>query len=129
MYSEGMPANGGEPINITLRRRREELGLKQEHLAEHLHVTPQTVGQWERGLRRMELGKIPRIAALLELDAKELCARALAEFYPSVYAALFNNRPDECNPTRPERFYAVRRSRSAASRNRSKSLAAARESS
>jgi hypothetical protein len=30
-----------------------------------------------------------RIAAALQLDARQLCAQALAEFHPSVYAALF----------------------------------------
>ena len=39
----------------------------------------------------MELGKFPRIAATLELDAKELCARALAEYHPGFFATLFGN--------------------------------------
>ena len=37
----------------------------------------------------MELSKLPRIAAALQLDSKKLCAKALAEFHPLVYAALF----------------------------------------
>jgi hypothetical protein len=37
----------------------------------------------------MELGKLPRIAAALQLDAKKLCAKALLEFHPLVHAALF----------------------------------------
>ena len=77
------------PLHILLRRRREELSLLQAQIAEALHVTPECVGQWECGRRRMELSKLPRIAEALQLDAKELCAKALAEFHPSLFAALF----------------------------------------
>jgi transcriptional regulator with XRE-family HTH domain len=79
------------PLHILLRRRREELSLFQAQIAEALHVTPECVGQWECGRRRMELSKIPRIAAALQIDAKELCAKALLEFHPLVHAALFGH--------------------------------------
>ena len=79
------------PLHILLRRRREELSLYQTQLAEALHVTPECIGQWESGRRRMELGKLPRIAEALHLDAKELCAKALLEFHPLVHAALFGH--------------------------------------
>ena len=77
------------PLHVLLRRRREELRLFQSQVAEELHVSPECVGLWECGRRRMELGKIPRIAEALQLDAKELCTKALAEFHPLLYAALF----------------------------------------
>jgi transcriptional regulator with XRE-family HTH domain len=77
------------PLHILLRRRREELSLLQAQVAEALHVTPECITQWESGRRRMELSKLPRIAAVLQIDAKELCAKALAEFHPLVYATLF----------------------------------------
>ena len=79
------------PLHILLRRRREELSLLQAQIAEALHVSPECVTQWESGRRRMELSKLPRIAAALQLDAKVVCAKALAEFHPLVYAALFGN--------------------------------------
>ena len=79
------------PLHILLRRRREELSLLQTQIAEALHVTPECVGQWECGRRRMELSKIPRIAEALQMDPKELCVKALAEFHPLVYATLFGN--------------------------------------
>ena len=79
------------PLHILLRRRREELSLFQAQIAETLHVTPECIGQWECGRRRMELSKLPRIAAALQLDARQLCAHTLAEFHPSVYAALFGH--------------------------------------
>jgi transcriptional regulator with XRE-family HTH domain len=77
------------PLHILLRRRREELSLLQVQVAEVLHVSPECITQWECGRRRMELSKLPRIAEVLQLDAKKLCAKALAEFHPLVYAALF----------------------------------------
>jgi transcriptional regulator with XRE-family HTH domain len=77
------------PLHILRRRRREELSLLQAQIAEALHVSPECVGLWECGRRRMELGKLPRIAEALQLDAKQLCTKALAEFHPLLYAALF----------------------------------------
>jgi hypothetical protein len=47
--------------------------------------------KWEDGSRRMELSKLPRIAKALQLDAKALCAKALAEFYPLFHEALLGN--------------------------------------
>jgi transcriptional regulator with XRE-family HTH domain len=66
--------------------------LPQAEIAEALHVTPECIVRWECGQRRMELSKLPRLAAALQIDAKELCAKALSEFHPAVYAALFGNR-------------------------------------
>lgn len=89
------------PLHILLRRRREELSLPQAQVAETLHVTPECIGQRECGRRRMELSKIPRIAAALQINAKELCVKALAEFHPLVHAALFG--PDTCPDQHPAR--------------------------
>lgn len=78
----------GLPLNLLLRRRREELGLRQIDIGEALNVSGECVGQWETGRRRMELGKLPRLAAVLKMDARNLCIRALAEFHPALYEAL-----------------------------------------
>jgi transcriptional regulator with XRE-family HTH domain len=61
----------------------------QSQIAAVLHVTPECIAQWECGRRRMELSKLPRIAAALQIDAKELCTKALAEFHPLLFATLF----------------------------------------
>src|ERR1700730_1899654 len=78
-------------LPVRLRRRREELCLLQWQIAEILGVTPECVGLWESGQRRMELSKLPRIARVLKLDGKQLCAQGLLEFHPAVYAELFGN--------------------------------------
>ena len=74
------------PLHILLRRRRQELSLAQSQVAEALHVSPECIAQWECGRRRVELSKLPHIAAALQLDARELCSKALAEFHLLVYA-------------------------------------------
>ena len=80
------------PLHILLRRRRQQLRLSQADLAEALDVSPECIVQWESGRRRMHLSKLPRIAAALQLDVRELCAKALAEFYPLFHASLFGGR-------------------------------------
>jgi transcriptional regulator with XRE-family HTH domain len=79
------------PLRILLRRRRKELHLVQAAVAEALNVTAEAVTLWESGRRRMDLAKVPRIATVLQLDVKELCAKALEEFHPAFSAALFGN--------------------------------------
>src|ERR1700683_1711169 len=77
------------PLHILLRQRRQELSLVQSQLAEVLHVSPECIGQWECGRRRMELSKLPRIVAALKLDPRELWPNPLAECHPPLYASLF----------------------------------------
>ena len=79
------------PLRVLLRRRREELSLFQAQIAEALHVSPECIGLWECGRRRMELSKLPRIAEALQLSAKDLCVKALLEFHPLVHDALFGH--------------------------------------
>ncbi len=118
-----------EPLHVVLRRRREQLQLLQADVAEALHVSPECVTLWEGGRRRPELSKLPRIAEALQLDAEDLCRKALAEFHPPVYETLFGDGSSADGSTDTP-LHALRRSAvSVAARNRSKSLAAACESS
>jgi DNA-binding XRE family transcriptional regulator len=80
------------PLHILLRRRREELSLLQADVAAALQVSPECVTLWEAGRRRMELSKVPRLAAALDMNPQELCAKALAEFHPLFYHVLFGDR-------------------------------------
>jgi transcriptional regulator with XRE-family HTH domain len=87
------------PLHVLLRRRREELSLPQAYVAAALHVTPECIALWEGGHRRMELSKLARIAAALQIDAKVLCIKALEEFHPLVHATLFRNEADAADTT------------------------------
>lgn len=80
------------PLHMMLRRRREELNLRQADVAESLNVTPEAVTLWEGGHRRMELSKIPRLAQALQIDPKELCIKALKEYHPAFFQTLFGPR-------------------------------------
>ena len=64
-------------LHVLLRRRRQELSLLQADVAEAVRVSPESVTMWESGRRRMELCKLPRLAAALQIDAKGLVARAM----------------------------------------------------
>jgi DNA-binding XRE family transcriptional regulator len=66
------------PLRVLIRQRRKELGLSQSRLAEDLSVTSKCITSWESGCCRMELGKLPRLAAVLQLDLWELCQKRLA---------------------------------------------------
>ncbi len=79
------------PLHVLIRRRRRELNLTQADLAELLNVSPESVALWEAGRRRMDLARIPRLADALQIDARRLCALALAEFQPYFCACLLGN--------------------------------------
>jgi len=83
------------PLHRMLRQRREELQLNQAEIAEALQVTPESIGLWERGARRISLDRLPRLAQVLCVDPKGLCLAALAEFHPCFHAAL-------CGPLTPD---------------------------
>lgn len=51
-----------------IKRRRPELGLSQEQLAEKLAVTRQTVSNWERSVSFPDLPALERIAESLDTD-------------------------------------------------------------
>ena len=55
-----------------IKRRRLELGLSQEQLAEKLAVTRQTVSNWERSVSFPDLPALERIAEALGTDPAEL---------------------------------------------------------
>ena len=87
------PISNDLHLSDIIRLRRQRLGLKQAEIADQLRVGPESVGLWERGLRRIELNKVPRLAVALHLDEKDVCRVALYESHPSLYATLFGSEP------------------------------------
>ena len=75
--------------------------MKQADLAAALHVTDEAVGHWESGRRRPELNKIPRLAAVLNVSCRDLCRKALDEWYPAFYDGLFTDRPQPMRSLAP----------------------------
>ena len=86
------------PFYQILRQRRMELRLRQAEIAAELRVEPETIGHWESGRRRMELNKVPRLAAILKLNAKDLCRLALSEWHPRLHDALFGADQPQTSP-------------------------------
>jgi transcriptional regulator with XRE-family HTH domain len=76
----------------TLRRRREELGLSQEGIATQLGLTADFIGLCERGMRRVGLDRIPQLAQILEVNAKDLAMMALVEEAPQMADVLLQGK-------------------------------------
>jgi transcriptional regulator with XRE-family HTH domain len=79
-----------------IKERRAALGLTQEQVANALQVVSEAVGYWERRKRRIDLDRIPHLAAILELDEQDVSRLALFEHHPRLHAALFGTeRPPQ----------------------------------
>jgi len=81
--------NNALPLSELIKQRRTTLGLTQQSIADTLQVTPESIGLWERQKRRIDLNRVPRLAAVLELDQQDVCRLALFEHYPRLHDALF----------------------------------------
>ena len=55
-----------------IRARRIELGIKQEQLADRIHVTRQTISNYERGTSEPDLDTLRGLAEALDLDLGQL---------------------------------------------------------
>lgn len=60
------------PFNRNLKRLRIERGMKQEELAQRMHVSRQTVSGWETGRRQPDLDTLKQLAEVLDADIHEL---------------------------------------------------------
>jgi HTH-type transcriptional regulator, cell division transcriptional repressor len=67
-------------LGEALKVRREELGLGQEHVADRLGVSQQTVSRWEKGLALPRPARVVTLAGLLDLDSEHL--HRLAGYLP-----------------------------------------------
>ena len=65
-----------------LKRLRIQRNLKQEELAEKLHVTRQTVSGWETGRRQPDLDMLKKLAEVLDIDMQELIYGVKPSAYP-----------------------------------------------
>ena len=65
-----------------LRRLRNRKNLKQEELAERMHVSRQTISGWETGRRQPDLDTLKKLADALDADIHELIYGSKPEEYP-----------------------------------------------
>jgi len=83
-------------LSDLIKERRTTLGLTQEQVASALRVVPEAVCYWERRKRRIDLDRVPHLAAILELDEQDVSRLALFEHHPRLHAALFGTeRPPQ----------------------------------
>lgn len=64
-----------------LRTLRQQQNITQETLANHLKITPQSVGKWERGEGFPDITLLPKIAAYFDVFVRNAPAfqKMLAE--------------------------------------------------
>lgn len=73
-----------------LRSRRVDLGLTKTQVSEGTGIQVcELIDLIEKGQRRPPLEKLPDIARVLELDAKELIIRWFVVYYPMICRVLF----------------------------------------
>ena len=88
--------NDNMSLSRLIKQRRNTLGLKQQQIADELNVLPESIGNWERAKRRIELDRVPPLAAILQLNEQDVCRLALYETHPRLYATLFgSDRPPQ----------------------------------
>ena len=60
------------PVSEVIRRKRKELGLTQEQVAQRLGVSAPAVNKWERGSSYPDIAILPALARLLNTDVNTL---------------------------------------------------------
>lgn len=60
------------PMNLVIQERRKALGLTQEQVAAHLHVSTPAVNKWEKGTTCPDVALLPALARLLKTDLNTL---------------------------------------------------------
>ena len=68
-------------LGETIKKRREQLGLTQQDLAEKLFVSRQTVCRWENGTRCPDLIMAKKIAIVLGVSLDELTPGEIVQDY------------------------------------------------
>jgi transcriptional regulator with XRE-family HTH domain len=84
-----MPGPFEGHLSRFIRRRRAELQLTHQQLADLIQVSPGFVSLAESGHRRLDLDRIPQLADALETDRTYLCWMAVIEGKPVIFQELF----------------------------------------
>lgn len=60
------------PMNLVIQKKRKELGLTQEQVADYLNVSIPAVSKWENGSTSPDISLLPPLARLLKIDLNTL---------------------------------------------------------
>lgn len=77
--SKGKPTETDKIFGENIRKRRAEIGMSQEKLAERLGITFQQVQKYERGINRVSVSRLIDIEFALETTA-ELLFKGIPRF-------------------------------------------------
>lgn len=77
-------------ISNFIRRRRLQLGLTQKAVAQIIGVTADFISLLESGERRLDLDRMPRLADALGAERGDVCAWALLDRCPELFAEIFS---------------------------------------
>ena len=67
-----MRSRQNHPVGGFLSRERKQAGLSQEALAERIHVTRQTISNWESGKSLPDIEMLKTLAEVLEVPVERL---------------------------------------------------------
>lgn len=62
----------GKKMKNAIKTLRDNLGMTQDQLAQKMDVTQGAVAQWEAGLSRPEIGRLPKLAKVLGVTVDDL---------------------------------------------------------
>jgi transcriptional regulator with XRE-family HTH domain len=92
-----------EQLRTFMRRRREELGLTQVDVARAVGVSSgDFISLVEKGIRKLDLDRMPRLAEVLQSDPVEVSRVALQEQYPLLATVLVGRPSKKTVPTQSE---------------------------
>ncbi len=60
------------PMHLVIQKKRKELGLTQEQVADYLNVSIPAVSKWENGSTSPDISLLPPLARLLKIDLNTL---------------------------------------------------------
>jgi transcriptional regulator with XRE-family HTH domain len=63
-------------VGVHVKALREERGLSQRALAQHLHVSSSTIAKYEAGVHTPPLSVLVRLAAILDVSLDQLAGKA-----------------------------------------------------
>jgi transcriptional regulator with XRE-family HTH domain len=89
-------------ISNFIRQRRLQLGLTQKEVAQMIGVTADFISLLESGERRLDLDRIPRLADALDAERFDLCASALRDRCPRLFAEIFSVESVAAPPEPPQ---------------------------
>lgn len=95
-------------IGLRIKQVRKEAGMTQQQLAQRLGIPYQSIGQWERGIRKPKIETLQAIADAIGVSLDYLQGAVSDPFFvldtEKIKADInsYENNPEPSQPARPE---------------------------